>query len=146
MSRAGRGRTGKSGAGQGSAGQGREGRGSAGQDREGRSRVDSYFMLTCRKQIHLEKTSILQQILEVSIYPKTLYQFKVLIRYILLFTFNLEFHRKNRTHRAASGRDTSSLQHQVFRPDAARCVRFPQWNSSFRFRFRRWWLSIISHT
>ena len=30
----------------------------------------------------------------------------------------------------ASGRDTSSLQHQVFRPDAARCVRFSRWNSS----------------
>ena len=31
----------------------------------------------------------------------------------------LEFHRENRTHRAASGRDTSPLQHQVFRPDAS---------------------------
>ena len=44
----------------------------------------------------------------------------------------LEFHRGNRTHRAASGRDTLSLEHQVFRPDAARCVRFSRWNSRFR--------------
>ena len=44
----------------------------------------------------------------------------------------LEFHRENRTHRAASGRDTSLLQHQVFRPDAARCVRFSRWNPSYR--------------
>ena len=41
----------------------------------------------------------------------------------------LEFHRGNR---AASGRNTSLLQHQVFRSDAARCVRFSRWNSSFR--------------
>ena len=44
----------------------------------------------------------------------------------------LEFHRGNRTHRAASGRNTSLLQHQLFRSDAARCVRFSRWNSSFR--------------
>ena len=40
--------------------------------------------------------------------------------------------RGNRTHRAASGRNTSLLQHQIFRPDAARCVRFSRWNSSLR--------------
>ena len=45
-------------------------------------------------------------------------------------SLKLEFHRGNRTHRAASGRDTSLLQHQGFRPDAARCVRFPRWNTS----------------
>ena len=48
----------------------------------------------------------------------------------------LEFHRENRTHRAASGRGPALLQHQGFRPDAARCVRFPRWNSSFSFSFR----------
>ena len=48
------------------------------------------------------------------------------------FELKLEFHRGNRTHRAASGRNTSLLQHQGFRPDAARCVRFSRWNSSFR--------------
>ena len=29
----------------------------------------------------------------------------------LIMLFKLEFHQENRTHRAASGRDTSSLQH-----------------------------------
>ena len=31
----------------------------------------------------------------------------------------------------ASGQNRSLLQHQGVRPDAARCVRFPRWNSSF---------------
>ena len=36
----------------------------------------------------------------------------------------------------ASGRDPALLQHQGFRPDAARCVRFPRWNSSLWLRAR----------
>ena len=48
----------------------------------------------------------------------------------------LEFHQENRTHRAASGRDTSLLQHQVFRPDDTRCVRFSGWNSSLPYKAR----------
>ena len=44
----------------------------------------------------------------------------------------LEFHRKNRTHRAASGRKTWCWSNDVSPPDAARCVRFSRWNSSFR--------------
>ena len=45
----------------------------------------------------------------------------------------LEFHRENRTHRAASGRKTWCWSNDV--SDAARCVRFHRWNSSLRDAF-----------
>ena len=54
----------------------------------------------------------------------------------------LEFHRENRTHRAASGQQTWCWSDDVSRPDAARCVRFPRWNSSFRL-FAQFWLGTL---
>ena len=81
-------------------------------------------------------------------YPFTLHPFeekfpdnmadKLTAAYYRLSHLKLEFHRGNRTHRAASGRNTSLLHRKhivnirFFRPDAARCVRFSRCNSSLR--------------